>query len=81
MSIDCDWGRRMDMLLNLMQLCPDKPMIDLQREALKYFPLYHKENFKAWLSFKTAMAAAERLNQREGLDNVTNFNPEAPSLC
>jgi len=67
MYIDCDWGRRMETLVELMQLCPHKSMKKLQREAMKYYPLYYTESKRAWMSVKTSFHAADILNKREGL--------------
>jgi len=65
--IDCDWNKRMNILTELMQLKPDGKMKKLQREALKYYPLYYTESIRAWMSFRIAFIAAERLNKIEGL--------------
>lgn len=65
--IDCDWGRRMNLLVELMQLSPNKRMKKLQREALKYYPLYYTESIRNWMSYKIGLHAAERLNRLEGL--------------
>lgn len=66
---DVDWGKRMDLLVELMQLEPHKPMKKLQREALKYYPLYRDECIRAWMSWHVACKAADRLNKKEGIYN------------
>ena len=56
---DLDYLARMKLLYELTQKSPKKPMRKLQREALKYYPLYYKENQRAWLSTKTAFKCFE----------------------
>jgi len=56
---DLDYLERMRLLYELTQKSPKKSMRKLQREALKYYPLYHKENQRAWLSIKTAFKCFE----------------------
>jgi hypothetical protein len=51
---DSDYLDRMKLLYELAQKSPKKPMRKLQREALKYYPLYHVKNQRAWLSTDTA---------------------------
>lgn len=51
---DLDYWPRLELLYELAQVSPNKPMRKLQFEALKYYPLKHKENKRAWLSIKTA---------------------------
>lgn len=63
--VDCDWNKRMTLLVELMQLRPDKPMKKLQREAMKYYPLHYTASQRLWLSYKTAMHAADILNKKE----------------
>ncbi len=65
--LDCDWGRRMDMLVVLMQQNPKKKMKKLQAEALKYYPLYYNSSIRNWMSWRTANIAADHQNKREGL--------------
>lgn len=63
---------RIELLLELMQIEPDKPMKKLQWEALKYYPLYYTANIRRWMSWKTASYAADLANKREGLyDQLT----------
>jgi hypothetical protein len=71
-GIDAGWHNRMELLIELMQLSPRKPMRKLQREALKYYPLYYTETQRKWMSFWTAQEAAHRLNEREGLYDYTD---------
>ena len=56
---DLDYLDRMELLYKLTQKSPNKPMRKLQREALKYYPLYYKENQRDWLSTKTAFKCFE----------------------
>jgi len=67
MIIDCDWGKRMVLLVELMQREPDKSMKKLQREAMKYYPLYYTQSIRAWMSWRIAFIAADKLNKQEGL--------------
>lgn len=64
---DTAYLARMEFLVELMQLCPKKPMRKLQWEALKYYPLYYKANVRRWMSWRTAFRAADMLNKKEGL--------------
>lgn len=64
---DCDWGKRMDLLVDLMEIYPNGKMKDLQREAMKYWPLYYNHSIRKWMSSNTGSHAAERLNKKQGL--------------
>ena len=59
MIADYDYWPRLQLLYQLTQKSPDRPMRKLQREALKYYPLYYKETQRAWLSTKTAFKCFE----------------------
>ena len=67
MLFDADYNKRMELLVSLMRLDPHKSMKKLQREALKYYPLYYNNFIRLWMSSKTAGRAAEILNKEEGL--------------
>jgi len=59
MICDTDYWPRMELLYQLTQRSPNKPMRKLQRESLKYYPLYYQETQKTWLSTKTAFKCFE----------------------
>lgn len=65
--IDSAYGQRMELLVELMQISPNKPMKKLQWEALKFYPLYYKESIRWWMGWRIAARAADILNKREGL--------------
>ena len=67
MIVDVDHAKRMELLVSLMRLEPDKSMKKLQREALKYYPLYYNNSIRMWMGSYIAMKAAEILNKEEGL--------------
>jgi len=67
MIVDVDHAKRMELLVSLMRLEPDKSMKKLQREALKYYPLYYNNSIRMWMGSNIAMKAAEILNKEEGL--------------
>lgn len=73
MTCDVDYGSRLKLLSELMETDPDKPVKKLQREALKYYPLFNPHAIKHWLSYKVAFEAAEILNKNllERLKNDT----------
>ncbi len=56
---DYDYGTRLRLLAELMEASPDKKVRDLQREALKYYPIYSTESIRHWMSIRTAFLAAD----------------------
>jgi hypothetical protein len=67
MTIDTDYSKRMELLTQLMNLNPHKPIKKLQREALKYYPLHYKESIRMWMGWRVAAQAADILNQQQGI--------------
>ena len=67
MIYDTDFLNRIELLIDLMQKEPRKPMKKLQWEALKFYPLHYTASIRHWMSWKIAAYAADILNQREGL--------------
>ena len=65
---DVDWGKRMELLLDLMHRSPHTKMRKLQWEALKYYPLYYVSSIRNWMSTAIAFKAADLLNEQEGLN-------------
>lgn len=63
MSVDTDYHERLTWLAELMVIDPKKSVKKLQREALKYYPLFHKEAVRHWMSWRTAFAAADLANE------------------
>lgn len=63
MSIDVDYHRRLELLAELMIQNPHRRMKKLQREALKYYPLYYKENIRHWMGFRTAFRASDLIDE------------------
>jgi len=63
MNYDAHFADRIRWLAELMIISPYKPMKKLQREALKLYPLYHKEANRHWLSWRTAFQASDVLER------------------
>lgn len=67
MIYDTAFHNRVELLLELMELRPNKSMKKLQWEALKFYPLHYKASIRYWMSWKIAAYAADIKNKREGL--------------
>lgn len=57
MSFDTDYTRRLYLFAELLQRFPHRKTRKLQREALKYYPLYYTESVRRWMSSKIAKKA------------------------
>ena len=64
-TYDFEYGARMDWLCQLM-LCDkeDRPMIELQKEALEMYPLNSKVLKERWLSKEIALKAGDILAEK-----------------
>jgi hypothetical protein len=63
-SYDFERGHRLELLATFMEQSPKAKVRDLQREALKYYPVSNQELVRDWMKLKTAFAAAKILNDR-----------------
>ena len=66
MICDTDYWPRMELLYQLTQRSPNKPMRKLQRESLKYYPLYTRKHKKLGYPLK------QRLNVLRYFARYTN---------
>jgi hypothetical protein len=64
MLVDDDYHKRLERLGKLMLLYPDKPVTELQHEALKLFPLHCEDAIQAWMKIDTAFRAADLLENK-----------------
>ena len=63
MTVDTEFHRRLELLAELMIASPNKRMKSLQWEALKYYPLYHRECIRSWMTMRIAFLAADIANK------------------
>jgi len=71
---DYDFNTRLALLAELMERNPEKRMKNLQREALKYYPLDGNESIRHWMSTRVAFLAADIANKTlmEDLNDESN---------
>ena len=64
-SYDTGYHARLMLLVELIEVYPQKPIRHLLKTALREYPLSSKEAQRHWLSMKTGFEAAEILNRRD----------------
>lgn len=70
---DYEFGARVALLAELMKISPNKKVRDLQRTALKFYPLQSKEAIRNWMSVRIAFIAADILTKRYCDEDADNF--------
>jgi hypothetical protein len=73
MSIDTDYHNRLDWLAQLMIDNPKSKMKKLQRESLKYYPLSSAQAVRNWMSWRTALAAADVADKKKKSNKRRNL--------
>ena len=61
---DFEYGARMDWLVQLMLVDPDRPVVELQKEAMDMYPIHHKALRSYWMSTNTMMKAGDILAKK-----------------
>ena len=64
MSIDSGFNDRLELLVDLMALFPDRSIRRLQKETLAIYPLYYTESRRHWLSHRIVLLAMDRYTDR-----------------
>ena len=59
---DNDYDARLELLWDLMEVSPHKPVRKLLLESLKYYPLQSIFLQRHWLSMRTAFACCDRFD-------------------
>ena len=79
MAIDSGFHDRLEWLADLMEISPDKRVRDLQRSALKLYPLYYQEGVRMWMHSRIAFMAADIVNKRRRLSISVDAYTKTPA--